>query len=175
MLQRRPPRLIATASASLSDGHRRQRDCSQPANHDQRRHCASGYSGLLFERVGTHSKSLPLLINVLNCVVVFRLCQPTIWPSHAQNTEAMKRLVTSLESRGCKVLFYELPQPANLENSHYAQTAQSLVRTAFPNPKQWPSIDYHRSELRWLDNSHMDERSAIIAARAIGETLKLHE
>lgn len=93
----------------------------------------------------------------------------------AQNTEAMKRLVTSLESRGCKVLFYELPQPANLENSHFAQTARSLVRNAFPNPKWWPSIDYHRPELRWLDAVHMDERSAAIVTREMDEILKQHD
>jgi hypothetical protein len=92
-----------------------------------------------------------------------------------ENTEAMKRLVTNLESRRCQVYFYELPQPADLGNSHYAQTARSLTRSGFPNPKQWPSIDYHRPELRWLDASHMDERSAIIVAREIDAILKRHD
>src|SRR5450631_1234996 len=68
-----PACVAATAPVGLSDGHRRQRDYTQPANNDHRRHCASGYFGLLFERVGTHSKSLPLLIDVLNCVVVLSL------------------------------------------------------------------------------------------------------
>jgi len=85
----------------------------------------------------------------------------------AANTEALRRLVANLEGRGCRIYFVELPYPGNLGNSHFAQTARSLARRAFPRREQWPVIDYHVPELRCVDASHMDERSAIIVAREI--------
>ena len=66
----------------------------------------------------------------------------------AENTQIMKRLVATLESRGCKVYFYELPYPGNLATSHFAVTARTLMRDGFPDPKRWPQFDYHLPELR---------------------------
>ena len=83
----------------------------------------------------------------------------------AGNAEALQRLVANLESRGARVYFIELPYPGNLNNSHFAQTARSLAHKAFPDRDKWPDIDYHLPELRWVDASHMDERSAIIVAQ----------
>jgi hypothetical protein len=88
-----------------------------------------------------------------------------------ENTQAMKRLVSALESRGSKIYFYELPYPGNLNNSHFAITARTLMHDAFPNPKQWPQLDYHLPELRWVDAAHMDERSAAIVAREMDRVL----
>jgi hypothetical protein len=85
----------------------------------------------------------------------------------AANTEALRGLVKSLEGRGCRIYFVELPYPGNLGDSHFAQTARSLAHKAFPDREQWPEIDYHLPELRWVDASHMDERSAIIVADEI--------
>lgn len=89
----------------------------------------------------------------------------------AENTQTMKRLVSMLESRGCKVYFYELPYPGNLKTSHFAVTARTLVHGAFPDPKQWVQLDYHLPELRWVDAAHMDERSAAIVAREMDRAL----
>jgi hypothetical protein len=85
----------------------------------------------------------------------------------AANTGALRGLVANLESRGCRIYFIELPYPGNLGHSHFAQTARSLAHRAFPRREQWPEIDYHVPDLRWVDASHMDERSAIIVAREI--------
>jgi hypothetical protein len=41
------------------------------------------------------------------------------------------------------------------------------MHAAFPDPKNWPDLDFHRSELRWIDAVHMAERSAIIVAKEI--------
>jgi hypothetical protein len=90
----------------------------------------------------------------------------------AENTQAMKRLVSILESRGCKVYFYELPYPENLGNSHFAVTARALTHEAFPDPKQWPPFVYRLQELRWVDAAHMDERSAAIVAQEMDKVLK---
>jgi hypothetical protein len=88
-----------------------------------------------------------------------------------ENTRTMKRLVSALESRGCKIYFYELPYPGNLNTSHFAVTARTLAHDAFPDPKQWPQLDYHLPELRWVDAAHMDERSAAIVAREMDRVL----
>jgi hypothetical protein len=90
----------------------------------------------------------------------------------AENTLAMKRLVSILEGRGCKVYFYELPYPDNLGNSHFAVTARTLMHAAFPDPKQWPQVIYPLQELRWVDAAHMDERSAAIVAQEMDKVLK---
>jgi hypothetical protein len=90
----------------------------------------------------------------------------------AENTRTMKRLVSTLEGRGCKVYFYELPYPGDLNTSHFAVTARTLMHDAFPDPKRWPKLDYLVPELRWVDAAHMDERSAAIVAREMDRVLE---
>lgn len=85
----------------------------------------------------------------------------------AENAEALQRLVAQLESKGSRVYFLELPFPGNLGHSNYAVTARTLAHKAFPDRSRWPDITYDMSELRWVDASHLDERSAIIVAQAI--------
>ena len=89
----------------------------------------------------------------------------------AENTQKLVRLVSTLEARGCRVYFYELPYPANLGNSHFAVTARTLVHRAFPNPQQWPQLDYPLPSLRWVDAAHLDERSAAIVAQQMDGVL----
>jgi hypothetical protein len=88
-----------------------------------------------------------------------------------ENIQTMKRLVSTLESRGCKVFFYELPYPGSLNTSHFAVTARTLVHDAFPDPQRWPQFDYHLQELRWVDAAHMDERSAAVVAQEMDRAL----
>jgi hypothetical protein len=90
----------------------------------------------------------------------------------AENTQTMLRLVSSLQARGCKVYFYELPYPENLGSSHFAVTARTLAHGAFPNPEQWPQLDYPLPSLRWVDAAHMDERSAAIVAQRMDGVLE---
>ena len=89
----------------------------------------------------------------------------------AENTQTMVRLVSTLEARGCKVYFYELPYPGNLGSSHFAVTARTLMHRAYLYPDQWPQLDYHLPELRWVDAAHMDERSAAIVAQQMDSVL----
>jgi hypothetical protein len=84
-----------------------------------------------------------------------------------RNAETLKRLVENLEGRGCQIRFYELPYPDPLGDTHYAVTARSLVHTTFPDATQWPRLDFHEQQLRWVDAAHMDERSAILVAQKI--------
>jgi hypothetical protein len=86
-----------------------------------------------------------------------------------RNTDELKRLVSNLKARGCKIIFYELPYPKPLGDAHFAVTARALTTEAFPQDK-WlvlNSID----QLRWMDGAHMDERSAILVAQEIERQL----
>ncbi|SHJ94813.1 hypothetical protein SAMN05444159_1989 [Bradyrhizobium lablabi] len=85
----------------------------------------------------------------------------------AKNVAAIKPMVEELERRGCHVVFYELPYPGQLGDYHFAVLTRTLMHATFPDPKNWPEFDFHRSELRWVDSAHMDERSAIIVAKEI--------
>jgi hypothetical protein len=85
----------------------------------------------------------------------------------AKNIYDLRRLVEDLERRGCRILFYELPYPDHLGDSHYANLARSLMHAAFPGEERWPKVDFPLAELRWVDAVHMDERSAILAAKEI--------
>jgi hypothetical protein len=85
----------------------------------------------------------------------------------AKNVLAIKPMVEDLERRGCRVAFFELPYPGQLGDYHYAVLTRTLMHAAFPDPKHWPELDFHRSELRFVDSAHMDERSAIIVAKEI--------
>jgi hypothetical protein len=84
-----------------------------------------------------------------------------------KNVTAIKPMVEDLQRSGCRVAFFELPYPGQLGDYHYAALTRSLMHAAFPDPKNWPDLDFHRSELRWIDAVHMDERSAIIVAKEI--------
>jgi hypothetical protein len=85
----------------------------------------------------------------------------------AKNVADIKPMVEELQRRGCQVVFFELPYPGQLGDYHYAVLTRSLMHAAFPDPKNWPNLDLHRSELRWVDAAHLDERSAIIVAKEI--------
>ena len=60
---------------------------------------------------------------------------------------------------------------ASMEELPERTTARSLARATFPDRGRWPGINYHLSELRWVDAAHMDERSAIIVAQEIDRFL----
>jgi hypothetical protein len=85
----------------------------------------------------------------------------------AKNVLAIKPMVEDLERRGCRVAFFELPYPGHLGDYHYAALTRTLMHAAFPDPKNWPELDFRQPELRWVDSAHMDERSAIIVAKEI--------
>jgi len=86
------------------------------------------------------------------------------------NVDHLKSLADALASRGCKILLFEMPSPT--QETPYAKTARALAREAFPNAGQWITIQDSDHQLRWLDASHMDERSAIITAGQIVAALK---
>jgi len=87
------------------------------------------------------------------------------------DTDTLKQLVTDLESRGSKVLLYELPYPGNLGESRYATTVRGLARETFPAEK-WLKLRLPTDQLRWTDAAHLDPRSAIIVAKEIESAIR---
>ena len=81
--------------------------------------------------------------------------------------EQLRVLVTSLEARGCRVLLFELPSAPVVRDTNYVQTAHRLAHAAFPDAGKWLYLTEQLDQLRWVDGSHMDERSAIIVARQL--------
>src|ERR1700694_6066044 len=89
------------------------------------------------------------------------------------NVEELKRLVAALEVRGCHIVFFELPSAPGIRETGYVKAAHMLAKEAFPGAEKWLAISDDRSELRWIDASHMDERSAILVAQQIDRYLAL--
>jgi hypothetical protein len=87
------------------------------------------------------------------------------------NAKRIEALIRMLEQRGARVLLFELPYAEPIEGSRFAATTREIVHAAFPDSKRWLSIEVNRSELRWADGVHLDERSAVIVAQAMERAL----
>ena len=87
------------------------------------------------------------------------------------NARRIAQLVLALEQRGARVLLFELPYSEQIEGSRSAEVTREIVRAAIPDQNGWLHIDSTRSELRWADGVHLDERSAVIVAQSIDRAL----
>ena len=75
-----------------------------------------------------------------------------------------------VEQRGARVFLFELPY-SEPKGSRFAATTRQIVRAAFPDSNRWLPIEVNRSELRWADGVHLDERSAVVVAQAMERAL----
>ena len=87
------------------------------------------------------------------------------------NAARVEQLITAIEKRGARVLLYELPYSEQLEGSRSARTTREIVHSKFPEPDRWLHPDFTKSELRWADGVHLDDRSALILAQSIDRAL----
>ena len=87
------------------------------------------------------------------------------------NAKRIEELIRMLEQRGARVLLFELPYSEPIEGSRSAATTREIVHAAFPDPERWLPIEVDRSELRWADGVHLDERSAVIVTQAMERAL----
>jgi hypothetical protein len=83
------------------------------------------------------------------------------------NAKRIEELIATLEQRGTHVLLFEAPVSEQLEQSRSARITREIVRARFPDPDRWLRVVFTRSELRWADGAHLDERSAVIMAHSI--------
>lgn len=87
------------------------------------------------------------------------------------NVERIRPLIADIERRGSRALLFEVPLQPAIEKSRSATVTRQIVAAAFPQQDQWLRIDPPLAELRWADGVHLDERSALLVARAIEQAL----
>jgi hypothetical protein len=87
------------------------------------------------------------------------------------NVKRIGELIRQVEQRGARVFLFELPYSEPIEGSRFAATTREIVHAAFRDSKRWLSIEVDRSELRWADGVHLDERSAVIVTQAMERAL----
>ena len=87
------------------------------------------------------------------------------------NAKRIEELIRMVEQRGARVLLFELPYAEPIEGSRFAATTREIVHAAFPDSKRWLPVEVNRSELRWADGVHLDERSAVIVTQAMERAL----
>ncbi|AMA60531.1 hypothetical protein [Bradyrhizobium sp. CCGE-LA001] len=83
------------------------------------------------------------------------------------NAIRIRQLIDDLQRRGARVLLIHVPFAPEIERSRLVRTTDEIVDNAFPDRGLWLPIEPPRSELRWADGVHLDERSALIVVRAI--------
>jgi hypothetical protein len=88
------------------------------------------------------------------------------------NAKRIEELIQRVEQRGARVLLFELPCSEPIEGSQFARITRQIIHAQFPDQERWLRIDVNRSELRWADGVHLDERSAVIISRSINETFQ---
>lgn len=88
-----------------------------------------------------------------------------------ENVTRIEQLIAAIGQRGARVLLYELPYSEQLERSRSAKITREIVHAKFSDPDRWLRIDFTRSDLRWADGVHLDERSAVIIAQSIDRAL----
>jgi len=62
-------------------------------------------------------------------------------------------------------LFLDMPCAQPIEEARFMRGMHEAVHNAFPDASRWLSIDLDRTELRWADGVHLDERSAVLVSR----------
>jgi hypothetical protein len=89
------------------------------------------------------------------------------------NVQRLQQLIVALEQKGARVLLFELPLSMELENARFAKITGAIVHGRFPDSGRWLPIDVARSELRWADGVHLDERSALMVVQSIERAISL--
>ncbi len=87
------------------------------------------------------------------------------------NVARIGKLIADIEQRGSRALLFEVPFQPETEKTRMATITREIAAAAFPDRNRWLSIEPVRSELRWADGVHLDERSALMVARSIEQAL----
>ena len=83
------------------------------------------------------------------------------------NVERIKELITLAERKGARVFLFELPELPEVERARAVSITHTIVQAAFPEGSRWLHVNPATDQLRWADGFHLDERSAVIFARAM--------
>ena len=88
------------------------------------------------------------------------------------NAKRIEELIRMVEQRGARVFLFELPYSEPIEGSRSAATTREIIHAAFPDSNRWLPVEVNRSDLRWPDGVHLDERSAVIVTQAMERALR---
>ena len=101
----------------------------------------------------------------------------TIWPDWnrpldrnllLEHAQQIKVLAEKLESQGVRVFFFEMPYPSRLRDSLFAKTMhEAFAEVIGPDDERRLDLRYPLEEMRSVDGSHLDERSAVVFAAAL--------
>ena len=89
-----------------------------------------------------------------------------------ENADRIRQLIGLLERRGARVLLLEVPYMGRIEETRSVRATRAIIHAAFPEQARWLPVAVDRTDLRWADGVHLDERSALIVSRAIDDALK---
>jgi hypothetical protein len=95
------------------------------------------------------------------------------WSGHNQDAtilssiDSLSHLVQQIEARGSRVYFFELPLAGVMAETDVAKTTNAALHQRFKDASRWLALTYPADQLRFRDHAHLDERSAIIVARAM--------
>jgi hypothetical protein len=87
------------------------------------------------------------------------------------NAKRIQELISIVEQRGARLFLFEVPYSTPIEVAQSVKITREIVHGEFPDPDRWLHLDYQRSELRWADSVHLDDRSAVILSRSIDRAL----
>lgn len=89
---------------------------------------------------------------------------------HAQQ---IKALAEKLESQGVRIFFFEMPYPSRLRDSLFARTMHEVFAEVIgPDDKRRLDLRYPLEEMRSVDGSHLDDRSAVVFATALDAAIR---
>jgi hypothetical protein len=99
--------------------------------------------------------------------------QPVQREAMLRGAHMLTSLAEQLEAQGVKVFFFEMPYPSPLQHSVFATSTREVLAEAIgPDDKRWLTLHYPFDELRSADAAHLDDRSSVIFAAALGEAIE---
>lgn len=98
---------------------------------------------------------------------------PTV-PARA-NVARIRELIDDIQRRGSRAFLIAIPFEADIEQTRLVTMSKAIVHAAFPDQALWLPIDPPRSQLRWADGVHLDERSALVVVRAIEDAIRARD
>lgn len=84
-----------------------------------------------------------------------------------QNARGIVELALSLETRGTKVILFQIPAPRRIVDSEQMNLTNRFLREAGSKRVLEMELPADESKLRWSDGAHLDERSSILVIRSI--------
>ncbi len=90
-----------------------------------------------------------------------------------KNAQQINALAEKLESQGVRVFFFEMPYPSRLRDSLFAKTMHEVFAEVIgPDDRRRLDLRYPVDEMRSVDGSHLDARSAVVFARALEAAIR---